>query len=265
MNHLKVFPSTRCGGRPDALRIVFMALMLCLVAFAGRAAADDELRSKTRAAMLELDNTIRLHPSDAGAYHERGVLHFKLGEMAESVRDFDRVIELAPRRKPEYWQRGISLYYAGRYEEGRKQFELHRTVNPDDVENAAWHYLCVAKTQGPAEARKLLIPIHGDARIPMMMILALYAGQASSDDVLREAAQGSPPPDELRSRLFYAHLYLGLFAAANGDPAAEREHIRKAALDFSQSHYMGDVARVHWAMLTARDAGPGMDHPPGLR
>ena len=42
----------------------------------------------------------------------------------------------APSAAPQLWQRGIALYYAGRYDDCRKQFESHRTVNPNDVENA---------------------------------------------------------------------------------------------------------------------------------
>lgn len=220
-----------------------------------RAQADTpaELRKlQAQSAVQRLDKTIAEHTNSAAAYHERGVLNFQLGRMSESVRDFDRVIELMPDRKPEYWQRGISLYYAGRFDEGRKQFELHRTVNPEDVENATWHYLCVAKLEGVAAARKSLIPIHRDGRIPMMKILELFAGRATEAEVLQDAAAGNPASDELRSRLFYAHLYLGLYAAAAGDTPAEREHIRKAAVDYSEEHYMGDVARVHWEILNAK-------------
>ncbi len=216
----------------------------------------DPVAAQRRAAVREMDGLIRANPTAISAYHQRGVLQFQLGEMAGAIRDFDQVIKLAPDRAPDYWQRGIALYYAGRYADGRKQFELHQTVNPNDVENAAWHFLCVAKQESPAAARKVLIPIHGDGRVPMMKILDLFAGKATSDDVLREAAKGKPSPEELRSRLFFAHLYLGLFAAANGDAAGERDHIQKSVTEFSEPHYMGDVARVHWAILQAAAAKP---------
>ena len=66
----------------------------------------------------------------------------------ESARTFDQLVVAVPGAEPELWQRGLALYYAERFEDGRKQFELHRTVNPNDVENPAWHYLCVAKLEG---------------------------------------------------------------------------------------------------------------------
>ncbi len=252
-----IVPASRRAFARVAFVLVGLAAgsLAQLVVRAGDTPADAAVAQR-RAAVREMDGLIHANPAAISAYHQRGVLQFQLGDMAASIRDFDQVIKLAPDRAPDYWQRGIALYYAGRYADGRKQFELHQTVNPNDVENAAWHFLCVAKQESPAAARKVLIPIHGDGRIPMMKILDLFAGKATPADVLREAVQGNPSPDELRSRLFFAHLYLGLFAAANGDAAGEREHIQKSVTEFSESHYMGDVARVHWAILQAAAAKP---------
>ncbi|MCA9188507.1 MAG: hypothetical protein KDA99_22920, partial [Planctomycetales bacterium] len=81
-------------------------------------------------------------PETADQFVDRGMQRFRAGEIAESLGDFDRAIEKEPRVRPYLWQRGISLYYLGKYAEGREQFETHRSVNPHDVENAAWHFLC---------------------------------------------------------------------------------------------------------------------------
>src|SRR5206468_11707187 len=130
----------------------------------------------------------------------------RLGKFKQSVADFDKVIELDPAREAYHWQRGISLYYAGEFERGRKQFELHKTVNPDDVENAAWHFLCAAHLSGVQKARQSLIPVTGDARVPMAQLQALFAGKAKPDEVLAAAKAGEPAPNVLRPRLFYAHV-----------------------------------------------------------
>ena len=183
----------------------------------------------------------------------RGELHFKLGQFKESIADFDRVLSLAPPQAPHHWQRGIALYYAGRFEDGRKQFELHQTVNSNDVENAVWHYLCVARTQGVEKARAALIDIKGDGRVPMMEIYALYQGKLKPDDVIKAARAGDPAPAKLRNQLFYAHLYLGLYFEAAGDEKQMREHILKAVDEFSEDHYMGDVGRVHAAIIRKKN------------
>src|SRR5437016_5530897 len=85
-------------------------------------------------------------PGSAADYIARGMQRFRENKIAESIRDFDRAAELDPHNAPNLWQRGISDYYAGKFQAGRRQFESHQTVNPDDVENAAWHFLCVART-----------------------------------------------------------------------------------------------------------------------
>jgi lipoprotein NlpI len=192
-------------------------------------------------AIEDFTRTLTIDTNNARAYHERGVAHFRLAHIKESVADFDRFVQILPAQEPNHWQRGISLYYAGEYERGRRQFELHQKVNTNDVENAVWHFICVARGQGIDKAKASLIPIEGDRRVPMKEIHALFAGKAKPQDVLAAADDSS--------ELFYAHLYLGLYYEAYGNQAKTREHIDKATKEFSMSHYMGDVARVHAALL----------------
>jgi lipoprotein NlpI len=75
-------------------------------------------------------------------------------------------------------------------------------------------------------------------------VYALFAGKAKPDDVLTAARAGDPRGDELKRRLFYAHLYLGLWYEAGGKPAEAREHILEAE-KHKIGHYMWDVAHVH--------------------
>src|SRR4051794_20755026 len=177
-----------------------------------RAAETRQLQETVR----RLDQVLADNPKSAAAWQSRGVAHFTLGEADKAVADFDKYIELDPEAKPHHWQRGIALYYAGRFDDGAKQFELHRTVNPEDVENAAWHFLCVARAARAAgataneavkKARAGLIPVKDDARVPMAQVQALYAGKATADDVMAAAKAGNPDAEPLRDRLFYAHLY----------------------------------------------------------
>jgi len=184
----------------------------------------------------------------AAEYNRRGAEQFKLGHIQQSLTDFDRAIQLDPAQAPYHWQRGITLYYAGRYEDGRKQFELHQTVNGNDVENAAWRYLCMARAGTVEEARASILPIEHDSRVPMMQIYALYKGKLAVDDVLAAAKEGNPPTGVLRERLFYAHLYIGLYYEAAGKAKLAREHIALAVQN-GVDHYMGDVARVHLQLL----------------
>ncbi len=83
------------------------------------------------------------------AIMDQAVADFRNGRLAESAAGFDSLARLVPESAPQLWQRGIALYYVGRYKDCRAQFESHRTVNPNDVENAAWHFLCVARAESP--------------------------------------------------------------------------------------------------------------------
>jgi len=174
---------------------------------------------------------------------DRAVSDFKGGKISESAAGFDRLAKLAPGYAPQLWQRGIVLYYAGRYKDCRTQFESHRTVNPNDVENAAWHFLCVARAETPQKARAALLPVGDDARTPMKEILQMFHGDLAPERII-PAAGDSP------SAQFYAHLYLGLYFEALGQKAKAREHITAAASErYAVGGYMHDVARVHLNLL----------------
>lgn len=173
----------------------------------------------------------------------QGVAAFYDAKPKESVAAFDKLIELAPESKPQLWQRGLALYYTGDYKAGREQFEVHQTVNTADVENAAWHFICVARAESVEAARKALIPIEGDARIPMKEVHELFAGKGSEEAVLKAAESGEG--EDLRNHRCYAHLYLGLYFEALGDEAKAKDHMLKAAKDYAMDHYMGTCAQVH--------------------
>jgi len=176
---------------------------------------------------------------------DRAVGYFTAGRAAESAAEFDTLAKLAPADAPYLWQRGIALYYAGRYADCRAQFESHRKVNPSDVENAAWHFLCVARADSPARAKAMLLPVGADTRVPMREIYQMFSGEVEPDVVFTAAGNRLPA-------LFYAHLYVGLYSEALGDRAQTLEHIKAAAdLRYSDAGgYMHIVARVHLAMLS---------------
>lgn len=203
-------------------------------------------------AVADYSEVIKLDPKSPNAWEARGEAYFKLGKIAESIADFDQFLERVPAQRPHHWQRGIALYYAGRFKDGKEQFEIHQTVNSNDVENAVWHFLCAARADGLAAAKKNLIPIEGDSRVPMAQVHQLFAGKAKPEDVLA-AAQAAPAETRSGEPLFYAHLYLGIYYEALGDAKQARDYIFKAAERADQNGYMGDVARVHAEILRKQE------------
>jgi hypothetical protein len=215
----KKVPATKNRQSGKSPRFGGWHLLLCLAAMLATAAADP------------------------AALFNEAVRLFFAAQPVESAKAFDQLVLARPGSEPELWQRGLALYYAGRFDDGRRQFELHRTVNPADVENVAWHFACVARDQGADAARQAIIPVGADARVPMREVLELFAGRAEPAAVLAAAEAG--PEEARRNQRCFAHLYLGLYFEAIGDDDRARRHMLEAAGPFAMDHFMGRVAQLH--------------------
>jgi lipoprotein NlpI len=171
---------------------------------------------------------------------ERAADDFRAGRVEAAVKGFDRAALLSPSEAPFLWQRGIAQFYAGQFQACARMFASHRTVNPDDVENAAWHFVCVAQADSPEAARRQLLPVGADTRVPMREIYAMFQGRATTAQVLKAAGAN------VRAQ-FYARLYSGLYLEATGNHEAGRTQIEIAAEPkyADAGGYMHDVARIH--------------------
>ena len=203
--------------------------------------AEAESEARAPEAPVNTPTPEQLSPRQRDA---RGDDHLFAGRFDEALADFDAFLAAEPALDPYHWRRGIALYYAERFADGAAQFVRHRTVNPNDVENAAWHFLCMAREESVEAARAALLPVGPDQRDPMREVYELYAGRASTDDVLR-AAEASRQHDAP----FFAHLYLGLYHEVRGEPELARKHLGLAATVHGRGHYMGRVARMHHELL----------------
>ncbi len=198
-------------------------------------------------AILAADAMIRQHPADARALRLAADIYLRTGKVDSAARLFDRYLELEPEEMRGLWQRGIALYFIGDYKRAAKQFEEHRKVNPNDVENAAWHFLCVAKAESLAKARELILPAPNDPRVPLEEIhLMLKSGDT---DAVNRRVNRTPVDSHARADAkFYGDFYLGLYADATGDREQARELLTRTAKG-APHHYMGDIARVYAKQL----------------
>lgn len=197
---------------------------------------------------------IELAPKHASGYMVRARALFCSAKIAESISDFDKYVELTPAAEPRQWERGIAYFYAGKFKQGATQFEHYQTYDGHDVENSVWRYLCMAPEVGVERARAVMLPIENDRRIPMMQLFELFRGKLQPDDVLLATKTGNPDPAVLAGRLFYAHLYLGLWFDAHGKQAEAIRYVQLAADETLKSNphintYMWEVARIHQKLL----------------
>jgi lipoprotein NlpI len=219
----------------------------------------DELNARGLTALGKGDNAAAIAAADAmiAKWPDGGVvarvagdLYLRAGRVEPATQQFNRYVKEQPRQLPYLWQRGISLYFTGDYDEATEQFEVHRTVNPNDVENAAWHFLCVAKSQSVEQAKQLVLPAPGDPRPPMKEVLEMLSSGDREAVIARVEALpiGS---DDRKSAAFYADFYLGLYADALGETKTAQKYLTRAAKD-APHNYMGDVARVYAGYLKAQ-------------
>ncbi len=204
-------------------------------------------------ALQAVDHAIQSDARLAEAYDLRGMLYFKLGQIRESLADFDEQIRLDPKSAPAHWRRGLTLYYAEKFADGAAQFVTSDQSEPNDVENAIWHFLCLARVVGIDKARSQFLPVQQDPRGELMMaIYRMFQGHATPDDVLTLAEAGDVPAGERQVRRFYANYYVGMFYEAVGEKEKSLVFIQKAVEKYPVRHYMMDVARVHMLLRKKR-------------
>ena len=191
-------------------------------------------------------------PASVEEAYREGVRLFAAADVGGSARAFDAAWEVAPEEvRRRLWQRGISLYYAGRFAEGARQFREDATTNSSDSEEAIWCFLCEARSLGPAAARERFVPTGPDSRPLLRAALVAFREGAGAEAILAAA----PPPGRLATvapgglkDLFYATLYAGLYCEAEGREAEARHYLTTAAeMKYANrsGDYMGAVARVH--------------------
>lgn len=244
------------------LRLLCAVLMMPALVASGQQSSVNELREAGFVALAKRDSEkvistadalIQNHASDSSAWRLAGDLYLRAGDYKKAIVQFKRYIERHPEHEAELWQHGIALAFDGQFDEGRKLFELHRTVNPNDVENALWHFYCVAKSSSVEKARSGLLPAPGDRRAPMEELLQLYRGEADEAAVRTAIDQWPKGTRNHDSAVFYGELYLAMHADSMGDRKRAIELAEKAATA-KEVNYMTDVGRIYYFAL--RDAAP---------
>ena len=180
---------------------------------------------------------------------------FRAGAAQESLPIFNRVVALHPQSAAFNWQRGIALSSCGQFAAGAEQFEMHHRVNPDDVENSAWYFLCLAKSQGIETARKTVMPSRGDGRQPMMSVLEMLQQKIEPAQVLQAARANTSPGRQRQRAEFYAALYVGLYYDALGDSQPAAAYL-KQSLAAGDVGYMVDAARVYLSQRLTDEVSP---------
>ena len=205
---------------------------------------------------------IQQAPQKSSLYLMRARVLFKAGRVNEGIVDWAHFIETEKDalKAPELFDYGIANVIADKMDVGRKQFEWYATLYPDDVENAAWHFLCVAKKDGVDAARAQLMKVGKDERPPMMALYGLFKGTNDVAAVWSAVAAGNPTVAERDQREFWARLYIGIYYEASGRGNLATRYLgtaaamaRTASFTNQTVSYMIDVGRVYRDKLRQRE------------
>ena len=206
-----------------------------------------------------LTTAIKENPKNVGLYSRRGDAHFFLGQFAEAVDDYDQMVTLEPSEDASHWRRGIALFYAKRFDEAARQFERYHSFDNVDRENGIWRFLCQVKADGLDKAHAGLLKYEKDDREPFGDVYRLFAGTIEPDAILEHIQQAEVEDSERQKRLFYAHLYIGLWHAVHDRPEEAKPHLRQAtenpwgpAAGYGP-RYMWHVGRLHYDLLSKTD------------
>ena len=187
-----------------------------------------EMEQSFQTALDESSARITKSPESPIGYSQRGDAYFFLGRFAEAVTDYDKMIELDATQSASHWRRGIALFYAGRYKDAAAQFESYHSFDQVDRENGIWRYLSQHRAHGLEKAREGLLKYKKDDREPFPAVYKLFADTITPDQILSDIAKADLSKADRETRLFYAHLYIGLNYAVEDETAKARQHLAAA-------------------------------------
>ncbi len=240
----------------------WIGCLLSLGCLATVAVADDSPSARKAALHMQLqqqreqlDARIEANPKDFASVSARGDVRFFLGDFAAAVEDYDQMLVLHPEEAASHWRRGIALFYAGRPADAAAQFEKYHSFDNVDRENGIWRYFSQVKAIGREKAQAELLRYEKDDRPPFPEVHKLFSRELTADQVMETINAGKRPEAEQQSCDFYAHLYIGLNAAIDGDPEVAKKHLELAVKnDWPRTagygpRYMWHVGRVHLELL----------------
>jgi lipoprotein NlpI len=250
------------GDRPGAVRKFTEAIAADgsnVIAYYNRGRIQEVL-SNFDEAYADYNALLRLKPDHLQGLFLRGDMNLRTGRFAESIADYDLSLQLSPKLEVRHWKRGVAYYFAGRYEDGRRQFEKCRTAETNDVENALWHFACVARSQSVDKARAALFSVTRDPRLPMVDVLlqlhAVYAGTTKPEELLAATPGMDATVEKATDRAIYVSFFLGLFYEVTGQPGKALEVFEKTDRLTKRGHNFGDLARLRVAAAKKPAAHP---------
>lgn len=183
------------GNNDDAVRDLSGALDTGDLSTHAQAAAHNDRgiayynKGEYDKAIADYDTAIRLDAQMGPAYNNRGHAYGAKGEYDKATSDFDTAIHLIPRSAPVHFSRGRVMFVKGNYDDAALDFQLTLNIDPKNDFAVLLLHLSQAKSghDDAAEFRSNAAKI--DLATWPGSIVALYLGQATSAQVMADAAK----------------------------------------------------------------------------
>jgi len=241
------------GDRTGAVKIFTQAIAADgsnIIAYYNRGRIQEVL-SNFEEAYSDYNAILRLKPDHLQGLFLRGDANLRRGRFAEAIADYDLSLQLNPKLEARHWKRGIAYYFAGRYEDGRRQFEKCLKAETNDVENALWHFACVARAASPEKARAALFTVQPNTRLPlnqtMLQLHAVYSSATKAEDLLALTPGMDATLEKSTDQAVYASFFLGLYYEVTRQPRKAVECFEKTDRLTRRGHNLGDLARLRIA------------------
>ena len=161
-------------------------------------------------ALTDETKYIELEPKDPDGFTMRGLAYYLMGQYAHAIDDFDQAKGLKANQANTFFDIGCAHLLAGQNAEAAADFELAIGVDASTssaVYSALW--LRVAKARLHQDATEELKNVAQKADLSKWpgVVLKLYLGQGTSDEVMVGAAD--PDPQTQLGQICEANFYAG--------------------------------------------------------
>ena len=220
-----------------------------------------ELSASLKKQLADIGTIDEQQPAAVDQLSRRADLQMFLGEFQKAEADYQAMVKLKPDLDASHWRLGIAMYFSGHPEQAAAQFDRYNSFDNVDRENGIWRYLSHRTAFGKEKAQEQLLKYEKDDRPPFKEVYRLFDGSLTAPEVLASIS-ADLPEDTRNSRLFYAHLYIGLNCAAENDRDEALASLRLATLNpwprkagFGPD-YMWHIGRLRYIQRKAEPATP---------
>ncbi len=184
------------------------------------------LRSLAR---LDFNRALKLKPDLVDAYNFIGIQFTQIQEFNQAYESFDSALDLQPEHEYAYLNRGIALYYGGRPNLAREDFQVFHHGQLNDPYRLLWLYLAenqIDSVQAKIDLEKRAESV-SDATWAKS-IINLYLGKQSQATFIQALTHNVKTNKELSDRLCEAYFYLGKYNQLHGKKGAAANFFKLA-------------------------------------